>query len=88
MKLAHRPRIASATIKLISKPMIKVLLSILREAIIILSYGAEYPKHRPYQRVRKGQCAAVWQINFYYIISLLISIRSLLLRRLELSCIF
>ena len=30
--------------------------------------GDEYPKHRPDKHVRKGQCAAVWQINLYYVI--------------------
>ena len=66
MKLAHRPRIVSTTIKLISKPMLLSILSILLKAINRI--GAEYPKHRPDKHVRKVQGAAVWQINLYYII--------------------
>ena len=50
MKLAHRPRIASTTIKLISKPILLPILSILLEEIQWI--GAEDPKHRPYKHVR------------------------------------
>ena len=64
MKLAHRPRIASTTIKLISKP---ILLSIFINFIkTIQRIGAEYPKHRQDKHVLFG--AATWQINLYYII--------------------
>ena len=57
MKLAHGARVASTTIKLISKP---ILLKTIQRI------GAEYPKHRPDKHARQG--AAVWQINLYYII--------------------
>ena len=66
MKLAHRPRIASTTIKLISNPILLSILAILLKAI--LRIGTEYPKHRPDKHVRKGQGAAFRQINLYYII--------------------
>ena len=69
MKLAHRPRIASTTIKLIPKPILLSILSILLKPIERID--AEYPKHRPDKHVRNGQGAAVWQINLYYIIFLL-----------------
>ena len=62
MKLAHRPRIASTTIKLISK---QILLSILLKTVQRI--GAEYPEHRPDKPARNGQGAAIWQINLYYI---------------------
>ena len=65
MKLAHRARIPSTTIKLILKPILLSILSIALQAIQRI--GAEYPKHRPDKHVRKGQGAAVWQINLYYI---------------------
>ena len=38
-KLAHRPRIASATIKLISKPILLSILSILLKTIRIIGAG-------------------------------------------------
>ena len=66
MEPAHRPRIASTTIKLISKPILLSILSILLKPIERI--GAEYPKQRPYKHVLNGQGAAVWQINLYYII--------------------
>ncbi len=65
MKLAHRPRIASTTIKLISQQILLSILSILLKTIQRIS--AEYPEHRPDKHARKGQGAAVWQRNLYYI---------------------
>ena len=65
MKLAHRLSIASPMNKLISTPILLSMLSILLKPIERI--GAEYPKHRPDKHVHKGQGAAVWQLNLYYI---------------------